>query len=220
MTMINKEFDHIVSLGSFCQTAHQIRRHFKYEHAHIFDWWVTPTVGLVELVENGFAELFIEQNMKIVDEPDGMAVMCSRYGLMHYHDFDEAKIAGTLNAFLVRAGCPTNIAKFSYLLKRLIGLSGDVLFIRSGGGYVRNYNQNMEFNPDLLKRFIKAMERILPTANFKILLLQDTSPIFEDTRVFTDDLNNYGCDSWDGSDRGWSELFTRQQVNLKVTNQS
>jgi Putative papain-like cysteine peptidase (DUF1796) len=216
MTMINSKFDHIISLGSFCQTAHQIRRHFGCENAHIFDWWVTPTVALVELMESGFSDLFSEQNMTIVTEAEGEAVMCARYGLMHYHDFDDAKISGTLSPFLVRAACQENMSKFSYLLKRLLKLSGDVLFIRAGSGYVKNYSKNMEFNIELATRFTNALERLIPAVNFKILLL-DSSAVLEDRRFFTDSLNTYNCESWNGSDQGWSELFERQQISLRKT---
>lgn len=214
MAMINSQFDHIVSLGSFCQTAHQIRRHFGCETAHMFDWWVTPTIGLVELMESGFSNLFLEHNMTIVKEVEGEAVMCAHYGLMHYHDFDDAKLLGKINPFLVRAACQQNISKFSYLLKRLLTLSGDVLFVRAGSGYVKNYDKNMEFNVELATRFTNALERLLPEVSFKVLLLDSVS-ILEDQRFFTDELQSYSCESWSGSDQGWTELFERQQISLK-----
>jgi Putative papain-like cysteine peptidase (DUF1796) len=212
--VINREFDHIISLGSFCQTAYQIRRHFSCERAHIFDWWVTPTIGLVELVESGFVDLFIENNMTIVEEEAGPAVMCSRYGLMHYHDFDEAKVDGRPSPFLVRAACVANMSKFAHLVKRLLSVSGEVLFIRAGLGYVKHYEQNMEFSTELLVRFMSAMERLLPGVDFQLLLL-DCSRADNQSRVFVDHLNNYDCQSWNGSDIGWTELFDRQKIGLK-----
>lgn len=215
--MINQEFDHIISLGSFCQTAYQIRRHFACEKAHAFDWWVTPTVGLVELVESGFLELFIENNMTIVEEDDGAAVMCSRYGLMHYHDFDDAKVNGRPIPFLVRAACANNISKFSYLVKRLLNLSGKVLFVRAGSGYVKHYEKNMEFDAALLERFIKAMERLLPNVEFKMLLL-NCAEFNVDQRLFFDRVDNYDVHLWYGSDIGWDEMFTRQQIRISNRN--
>ena len=211
--MINQEFDHIISLGSFCQTAYQIRRYFGCEKAHTFDWWVTPTVGLVELIESQFIDLFVESNMTIVEEEAGAAVMCARYGLMHYHDFDNSKIAGRPAPFLVRAECKNNISKFSYLVKRLLSINGKVLFIRMGTGYVQHYEKNMDFNEDLLKRFIIAMERMLPNIEFQILLLNST-PIEIDKRVTFDTVNNYDVTLWNGSDQGWGEMFSRQQIRL------
>ena len=212
--MINQEFDHIISLGSFCQTAYQIRRYFGYEKAHAFDWWVTPTCGLVELIESQFIDLFDEKNMTIVEEDAGAAVMCSRYGLMHYHDFDDSKIAGRPTPFLVRAECTKNISKFAYLIKRLLSVNGKVLFIRVGMGYVQHYDKNMEFDEELLKRFIAAMERILPNIEFQILLLNST-PVEADTRVVFDTVDNYDVTLWNGSDQGWGEMFSRQQIRLR-----
>ena len=106
--MINQEFDHIVGVGGHCQTAYQIRRHFNVDKAYPFDWWVTPTIGLVELLETGFEDIFREENIKIVYEKSGPAVTCSRYRLMHYHDFDEAKISGEYWPYLVRSLCARN----------------------------------------------------------------------------------------------------------------
>lgn len=103
--MIRKTYDHIVSLGSFCMTAHQIRRRFPASKAFPFDWLVTPTVSLQDMFETGFSQLVQPNNMEIVTEAAGLAVMCRRYGIMHYHDFYEAKVDDRYVPLAVRAEC-------------------------------------------------------------------------------------------------------------------
>src|ERR1700761_837418 len=163
--MINDEFDHIIGLGGHCQTAYQIRRYFGVDKAYPFDWWVTPTVGLVELLESGFSDLFKEENMKIVLEKTGPAVTCAKYHLMHYHDFDEAKIAGQYSPYLVRTQCAKNNSKFSYLITRLLNLTGKILFVRFSHGWTEFDDRVCMFNEALLKRLVDAMNKMLPNAD-------------------------------------------------------
>ncbi|UTV56513.1 DUF1796 family putative cysteine peptidase [Burkholderia arboris] len=218
--MINQEFDHIISLGGHCQTAYQIRRHFGTDKAYPFDWWVTPTKALVELLESGFVDIFREEHMKIVHEDSGPAVMCNRYGLMHYHDFDEAKINGVYSPYLVRSKCAQNNSKFAYLISRLLNLSGKVLFVRFSHGWVQFYEHTTMFNEELLTRFMNAMRAMLPNVDVNFLLLNDYNnhegldgnPF---PGVYTSVLNNYDEKLWFGSNQGWDELFTYHNIRLR-----
>lgn len=205
-------FDHIVSFGAHCRTAHQIRRRFPDSEAHLFDWWVTPTRALVELLEEGFENIFIPSKMKIVDEPTGPAVMCGHYGTMHYHDFYNAKIGGRYSPLLVRNECSNNLSKASHLARRLLSLSGKVLFIRLDTGNVRHYDHNGDFDEALMQRFIKAMDILLPDLDFTFLMLNSTVADPGDKRIVLETLEKYGNTTWEGSDQGWDELFDRLEI--------
>jgi hypothetical protein len=218
--MFDEEFDHIVSLGSYCQTAYQIRRRFGIDTAHVFDWWVTPTVSLIDLFESNFSHLFVAENMKIVHEDAGDAVMCAHYGLMHYHDFDEAKIDGRPAPFLVRAALPGNHSKFAYLLRRFYALKGKVLFIRCGDGYVEHYRHNCDFDSGRIKRLIRSIENIMPGVEFKMLLLNGHYTGGDDERCVIDVVDNYDVKEWYGSDQGWDELFRRLGIRLRKAEHS
>lgn len=218
--MIDQEFDHIISLGGHCQTAYQIRRHFGTDKAYPFDWWVTPTKALVELLESGFVDIFREEHMKIVQEDTGPAVMCGKYGLMHYHDFDEAKINGVYSPYLVRTKCAQNNSKFSYLITRLLNLSGKVLFVRFSHGWVQFYEHTTMFDEELLTRFMNAMRAMLPNVEVNFLLLNDYNnhagldgnPF---PGVYTSVVNNYDEKLWYGSNQGWGELFKYHNIRLR-----
>lgn len=210
------EFDHIISLGGHCQTAYQIRRFFSIEQAHMMDWWVTPSFGLVKLLEEKFSNIFNEKNMIVVSEPTGPAVMCSYYGTMHYHDFDNAKVGGEMYPLLVRAACANNVAKFAYLFNRLINLSGKVLFIRHEYGRVLNYQHNADFDDDLILRMIAALERLLPNVQFEILLINGYYKGQADARIMTDQVEPYDqANTWHGSNQGWDEMFARRGFKLR-----
>lgn len=218
--MINREFDHIVSLGGHCQTVHQVRRYFGIDEAYPLDWWVTPTVTLVELFETGFADIFREENMKIVHENTGPAIMCDRYGTMHYHDFDEAKLNGEYSSFLVRAKCAQNVKKFAHLVRRLLTLEGDVLFVRFAHGWAQLYPDTRMFDAELLQRFMAILRSALPRANVNLLLLNDyNSHAGLDGNpfpgVYTSIVNNGDENGWSGSDRGWSELFGYHRIRVR-----
>lgn len=206
-----KSYDHIVSLGSFCMTAHQIRRRFPDSKALPFDWWVTPTVALQSLIDTQFSELFEPQNMEIVSEAAGEAVMCRRYGLMHYHDFKEAKVGERYVPLAVRAQCASNLSKYSHLVKRLYSLTGRVLFVRLETGYVEHFDNNRDFDARRLGNFVHSLRALLPEAEVDLLLLNCFAES-ELEGVYSDRLDHYGETTWTGSDRGWDEMWDRQEV--------
>lgn len=212
--MIGKAYDHIVSLGSFCMTARQIRRRFPDTKAYPFDWLVTPTVALQDLFETEFAEIMLPENMQIVTEDAGQAVMCKRYGLMHYHDFYDAKAGDRYVPTAVRAESLKNASKFGHLLKRLYSLAGDVLFIRVETGYVEHFNNNRDFDEIRLRKFMSTLRAFFPQASVDLLLL-NSFPEANEPGVFCDRLDHYGITTWEGSDQGWDEMFARNAIDKK-----
>lgn len=211
---VDREFDHILSLGGACQSAYQIRRRFQTERAFPFDWWVTPARGLVELVESAFGDLFNPRNLKIVTENRSQWVLCRRYGIVHYHDFDEARIDGRLHPFLVRAACARNVEKFAYLYRQLVTLTGRVLFVRCGDAYVPQNELTGEFDSELLARLVAGLKRLIPGAESSFLLLNGyTGPAVESVHI--DTVDSYGDTTWQGSSKGWDEMFERLGITLR-----
>lgn len=213
--MIGQDFDHIISLGSFCQTAYQLRRLFGDRGAHVFDWWVTPSRALIDLLETGFSDLLLPENMRIVAEDAGEAVMCSRYGLMHYHDFYNAKVKDKYNPFLVRAGCQSILPKYEHLVRKFLSLEGKVLFVRVGGGHVKYFGHNSEIDENMYDRFTSALSRLNPNLEYHVLLMD--VPIFGERPNLTfDSVSTYGegAGIWSGSDAAWDQMLARQQFRL------
>ncbi|MGQ9369013.1 DUF1796 family putative cysteine peptidase [Azospirillum sp. ST 5-10] len=76
-------FDRIVSLGGNCAVAWHLRRHFGFDRAYPFDWWVTPFSAVLSCLRTEFSELFKD----IERSEDRKTVLCKRYGIRHHHDF-------------------------------------------------------------------------------------------------------------------------------------
>lgn len=206
---MNQNFDHIVSLGGNCETKYQIRRLFPDAENYIFDWFVTPTSSMVDMIENDFSDMFLEKNMRVIFDGDGVA--CDRYGTVHFHNFPHAHPEGKYVQELVTAGCAMNQEKFKYLAHRFRSLKGRVLFIRLEDGFVTGGDRNGDFTDELYDRFTAAIEKMMPEADYQVLLLRGAYRA-DRQRLHIDVAEKYDETSWEGSVRGWDELIQRQQI--------
>jgi hypothetical protein len=207
--MSGQSFDHIISLGAHCETTYHIRRRFGCTATQVFDWLVTPTIALVELLENNFREMFIGRNMRVIF--DGDAVHCDRYGTVHFHDFLNAKPQGRYVQDMVLDDCARSQDKFGFLAQRFRALTGRVLFIRVDEGLVYQGSRNGDFDDTLFKRFKSAIKRLFPDVDYEVLLLRG-SYRGEDPQLHFDVAEKYGETVWSGSDRGWDEMFDRRGI--------
>jgi capsular polysaccharide biosynthesis protein len=206
-----KHYDHIVSLGGDGQTAHQIRRRFGIEPAHVFDRWVTPTDSLVKLLVEEFTDLFGPDNMEMVE--DSESVMCAKYGMLHHHDFERDPSTGMVIAASIPIKCEINKAKYGFLLRKLRELRGRVLFVRYGIGYIP-YRENAPTTPSMINELMRLLDEKLPMIeSLNLLLLNvDIETHRLDARVFVDAVDGHGVTSWGGSDLGWDEIFDRFHI--------
>jgi len=206
---MGRRYDHIVTLGGWCQCAYQVRRRFGLETAQIFDWWVTPTDSLVRLFAEDFAGLFQPENMLVVGNAE--SVMCAKYGVLHHHDFKRDPLDDKIVVEAVSAQCDENKKKYAFLLSRLRELRGRVLFIRHGTGYVQ-YRHQEETTTAAVNDLVRLLDEKLPALDgFDLLHLNvDLDAAARDPRVIMDAVDNHGDDSWNGSDAGWNAMFERQ----------
>ena len=217
--MINETFDNIVGLGGVCRTAHQIRRYFGVEKAQVFDWFELPTESLVSVLENNFSDFCKTENMSVVR--NGKAVMCSKYGIAHLHDFDQAKVNGNHDELiipdLIAEVNKGNQERFNFLINRFRSLQGNILFVRQGDGINVDYNHNTPMTAQLLDRLISALNNYFPQQTFKLLLLDgsETLDISKySNQVFKDNVETYGCLTWEGNDKGYDEIFSKYGILL------
>ena len=210
---MSEDFDHIVGLGGFCRTAHQLRRLSGVDAAHVFDWWVTTSPALVAVLEDGFRDLFRQENMRIdLGDPLAKSVVCARYGLWHYHDFDEALIDGAPHPLLVRQECSRNLAKYAALVRRFLAVSGRLLLVRDCGDFRLLHGKRTDLDEPEQGRLLAALDRLLPGADWRLLLLNSALPDTGDPRVVRDVIDSHGCTVWEDSDLGWNEMAQRQGI--------
>lgn len=115
-------FAKVISLGTACDAAFHIRRHFGQEEAYPFDWLVTPFDALLHLIETGF-EGFLDPAMLQARTKD---VRCRRSGIRFLHDWHD--LADPMAEYpAIKAKYDRRIARFLAAMEQ----GGSVLFIRS-----------------------------------------------------------------------------------------
>jgi hypothetical protein len=120
-------FNHIISLGSECDTALQLRRVGWLRTPSVFDWLITPWDALLAILQDNGARLA----QQIYQTTDATAAACAAYGLLYWHEFPrhQGKVQITPEATATARG------KLAHKMARLHAtLSGSdtILLIRSG----------------------------------------------------------------------------------------
>jgi hypothetical protein len=85
-------YDAIISLGSRCQSAFQIRRLYPSLHrAHFFDWLVAPAPSVSRMLNNSFEGFADLEHLRLAPstrpEFDHQHILQTRYGVLITHDF-------------------------------------------------------------------------------------------------------------------------------------
>ena len=88
--------------------------------------------------------------------------------------------------------------------------AGDVLFIRVETGYVQHFPHNRDFDEASLRNFMDTLRAFHPKCSVDLLLLNSFAEANE-PNVICDRLEHYGVTTWEGSDRGWDEMFERNE---------
>lgn len=93
--MGKRTYDFVISLGSACQTAYQIKRHGLRQNSGPFDWVIIPCASLTEVLRQDFETFCSLPDLRIVDEKNGhYTVEDSRYRIRSMHDFHVRESGG------------------------------------------------------------------------------------------------------------------------------
>lgn len=202
-TTVPRKFDKVLSLGRACDTAFQIRRHFKQREAYPFDWLVTPYPALINLLERDFSGFLLDENL----QADGKYVVDKGSGIAMMHDFETpALYQQTLD--VVRA-------KYQRRIKRWLSLvngGASILFVRSQQ-YVDHNNLGEEQSRALLKLLQQKYK------NAKVHLLVQNPPGAAIPEVVEKNfwllqLKPPDPWEWSGDDAAWSEMFQRVKRSM------
>lgn len=79
-------YEHIISIGSFCSVAMEIERIERRDGAYPFDWCISELEGVLKLIENDFKDFMVydELMQNIVEHSHYM----NQYGIQFFHDFN------------------------------------------------------------------------------------------------------------------------------------
>jgi hypothetical protein len=190
-------YDHIVSLGSNCQTAENLRRFFNFGTAYPFDWWVSPLSSIIAYMESGFDsdELFDPENLIPVCDAGGAIESIKSYSfdVSLHHEFQRDASQHILQNW--KSGVPNAKARHNMLLSRLRRVfksDRPIVFFRS----FRNKDDPRELDRlyDLLRSSYSGPDLRFVTINYL------SAPVNAD-RISVDD--NDATD-WTGDHEKWN----------------
>lgn len=202
----------LVSLGSSCTPAWQIRTHLNQPEAYPFDWLVTPFDSLCRLLHDDFVRFI---------EPDGLepfssntTIRNSRYNLLHHHDF---KRTGRTMSANWMDDVPNVQSKYDYLIARwraLNSYSGRVIFVRHGGHLNECFNIEKRLSDDEVFTLLDALQRCFPILDFSVLFVTAASTKINHPRAmfaempFANEADwPNAVDRWKGATSKWEQLI-------------
>ncbi len=124
---------HIVSLGSRCAVAHNLRRYYNFNTAYPFDWWITPLRGVIGYLERPDIDFLYSADELVLAEGSATVKHRSLYIELH-HEFPRAggqHSSPVVPDFL--AWCEAPSARTRRLTERLLQLDDPetrILFVR------------------------------------------------------------------------------------------
>jgi hypothetical protein len=191
--------DHIVSLGSSCRVAFNLRRHYDFGKAFPFDWWITPPAGLIRALE----DIAAGDERRLID-PDVLAVrgkgkrasvVNTRYDIIMPHDFPRDDW---------RKGHADACSRTQKLVDDLRALSGSIAFFY-------RFSANLESGADMRRAILSAVRRLFP----ECLMVFVNCPHADDGALTlqvteADDDNT----DWRGDPKAWDRALATLPLRL------
>ena len=119
----------LISLGSVCEVAYQIKLHTDKDESDYFDWLITPIAAVVFALERNFEGMFDLNDLEIF--ANGEAVHNKKTGIMYLHTFPLSEDRLVLPNF--RDLYPDASSKFLHFRRKFLALkdrNDPVTFIR------------------------------------------------------------------------------------------
>ena len=164
-------FDDIISLGSDCEVALQLRRLGLLHTPSVFDWLITPWDAMLRVIQDEGTHLC----NNIYSGYNGTGAVCSGYELVYWHEFprDEAG-----QVMVTQAAANTAQKKLRHKIDRMQAVlkSGKtVLFVRGGMATDAprdKYGLGLSFPTSRLNDFPALISRLFPELKFSLLFLE------------------------------------------------
>lgn len=197
------------SCGTWCATAHQIRRVTRKTEAYFFDWLVTRCDSYNFLLKDD--KHFLQQrNWKIID--DGIRLLDKYSGLAFQHEFKYSE--HKIDEKLVAEHLPVAHDKFTYLKRKLIEdlqAATRPVVIRADSS-ITTKNQAEDELQSLRTIFSKINKKtafVLVSAN-----LQDELVASEYLFIKVGNAPVGNSDAWKGDNPSWDRVFQLAEENL------
>lgn len=205
------KFDSVISIGGSCEVAQQIRTFRSIDTAGLFDWWITPFDGLIEVVENNFEGLVDEQDISVLGN---RSVVSKQFGIVYHHDF-RRDAQGNIVKEDISDRLVTLQQKYNALRNRFIASFSDnknVLLVRA---WLDRLHEKRHVAPSGLleydfPRMTATFRERFPRANVTMLYVNYAISHPMADGVIFDNVEDHGdITDWRGSTIGWQKLLAR-----------
>ena len=155
--------NYVVSLGGACEVAYNLRRHFNFEMAFPFDWWITNLRGVIDALDpenDPYADLICS---RVGSDVVSSNVHTKDNNIDIHHEF--------LGDWREQVGVARD--RFQYLRTRLLTLnsaSSTILFVRHKG------DATAAENPATIDSLIDCVSNCFTQSSNKFLLLNTPKP--------------------------------------------
>lgn len=227
-------FDHVVSLGAWCQTVYQIKQQNQPILPTCFDWLVTPWDSIFAILESDGQNFGLHATF----DEHSQAVKCNHYGVLYAHEFNPGHAnAGGLSFEQGQAlvtedrlkQCRSKMLHKYDSMVSTLAQGGKTLFVRFGATaepavawpYMADPNPRSEHD---LNRLVHLLREKFPQNDAKLLYLWqepmahhalDRSGIDPNVMIMPVPLPPHGTASWMGEDETWNHIFTTADCTFR-----
>jgi hypothetical protein len=221
--------DRVISLGTTCEIAFNLRRFFGVERAYPFDWWFTPLDAIAPVLASRFAVGINRDSLQIVG--GRRSILNRRYRILHHHDFPRLPGSRLIAPDWTNA-IETCRAKYAALGRRFFDdLAGArrALFFLSGNGaheFLDEQGQRALGGDGHYLNIQRTLERLFPQLAFFIAVSAPEEEALDASggasRIISlPTVKDYGDrldgnpNHFAGSLRGWSEALSALPVHVR-----
>lgn len=204
----------LFSIGESCQVAHQIRRYFKKNTAHFFDWTSTRGTSYKALFLDD-ALFFQMNNCKVVEKNEysiihnkkinfGKVWVVDNYSGLHFqHEFEHLSNSNLIDESKIESHLPIAKNKFSYLKDKTINaIISSKLPILVRLENVKSIEDAISLGQDIYDNYkhLNSDLKVVVTSYF----LDNDYEIDNKIYIFKIDPSQ----EWSGDDESWNRVFS------------
>lgn len=203
-----------ISLCDHCNVGFALRKFFKEEPASPFDWLITPTNALIDILNTG-GEKF---GLSISYAMNGNSIVCESYGYLYHHEFSRNAKDHCIVTVEDLKNCRE---KLLHKYKKMIDLSKmekNPLFIR----YIHPSSQlengaTFVYTKDTILKIHEAIKNAIGHDQFKLSFVTVEKTKFQENLIEPCELMSEGkikCIKYAGDyteqdiDDFWGKIFT------------
>ncbi len=170
--------DLVISLGTNCEAAFNIRNTFETERAYPFDWWITPIQSVPAILRDRFQLEVAAHNLVHPGTPT--SILNRKYGLLHHHDFGH--LSADVGDESWKALIPAVADKYRALGERFffdVARARDVLFVVNSDGHHAAYTPPRPLDETVYLDILEAVRTLFPRTRSRLAIFNSVHEPFD-----------------------------------------